>query len=94
MRGFPTRDMETICVFCGKFPQEKSKEHVLPQWLIKLTGDPNRIASFGVNLSGPKFEMRRFAFNSLTFPACAVCNNRFARLEANVELVLRRNARL
>lgn len=34
--------MDKFCVFCGSKPESKNKEHILPQWLLKLTGDPNR----------------------------------------------------
>jgi hypothetical protein len=32
------------CVFCGKtvLKSERSKEHILPIWLLKATGDPHR----------------------------------------------------
>jgi hypothetical protein len=35
-------NMDKFCVFCGKKPQSKNREHIIPQWLIALTGDPNR----------------------------------------------------
>lgn len=82
--------MQKFCVFRGALPQEKNKEHVLPQWLIKLTGDPNRLASFGINFQNPEYKIRRFAFDSLTFPACTACNSRFAALEAKTEDVMNR----
>jgi len=31
------------CVFCGKNPISKTKEHIIPQWLIEYTGDPDRL---------------------------------------------------
>lgn len=36
------------CVFCGRKPEKKSREHIIPQWLIKKTGDPKRQAFFGM----------------------------------------------
>jgi hypothetical protein len=39
--------MDKICVFCGEKPKSRNSEHVIPQWLIELTGNPKRIASFG-----------------------------------------------
>jgi len=36
------------CVFCGKKPENKTKEHILPQWLIKKTGSHKRKAFFGM----------------------------------------------
>jgi hypothetical protein len=34
----------TLCVFCGVEVRksERSKEHILPMWLLKATGDPHR----------------------------------------------------
>jgi hypothetical protein len=81
--------MEKFCIFCGGSPQDKNKEHVIPQWLIKLTGDPKRFASFGINMETP-LATRRFSFDSLTFPACSECNSRFAQLEAKMEPVMRK----
>jgi hypothetical protein len=35
--------MAEVCVFCGERPQSKTKEHVIPKWLIEMTGgDGNR----------------------------------------------------
>jgi hypothetical protein len=33
-------------VFCGSAPESKTREHVIPQRLIKSTGDPKRKANF------------------------------------------------
>ncbi|QJB40178.1 hypothetical protein HF324_20870 [Chitinophaga oryzae] len=35
------------CIFCGEQPQSKTKEHIIPKWLIEMTGDPNRLTFFG-----------------------------------------------
>lgn len=78
-----------FCVFCGKFPENKNKEHVLPRWLIELTGDPKRIANFGIDFEKKPFALRQFSFDALTFPACADCNNDFGQLEAATEPVIR-----
>ena len=34
--------LEKRCIFCGKKPSEKNREHIIPRWLIALTGDPKR----------------------------------------------------
>lgn len=78
--------MTKSCVFCGKVPEKKSREHVIPQWLIKMTGDINRSAYFGVDLSPEKiikgnYNHRIFSFGSFHFPACGECNTRFSLLE-------------
>jgi hypothetical protein len=36
--------MDKFCVFCGESPENKNKEHVIPQWLIRMTGYSKRIA--------------------------------------------------
>lgn len=81
--------MRKFCVFCGEFPENKNREHVLPQWLIKMTGDPKRMATFGVDFNKRPFTPRQFSFDALTFPACTECNSKFGRLESAVEPVIR-----
>jgi hypothetical protein len=80
---------EKFCVFCGKYPDNKNKEHVLPRWLIEMTGDPKRIASFGIDFARKPFAPRQFSFDALTFPACTECNSNFGHLEAAAEPVVR-----
>src|SRR5258708_31907923 len=70
-----------ICVFCGSAPESKTREHVIPQWLIKLTGDPKRMANFHVDWKKNPPTMRQFAFDQFTYPACDTCNSAFAKLE-------------
>lgn len=77
-----------FCVFCGKAPESKNKEHVLPQWLLNLTGDPNRVVNFGVNYQTGK--VVRFAWKSLVMPACEACNTDFASLECSIKPVIER----
>ena len=81
---------EKFCVFCGKYPENKNKEHVLPQWLIEMTGDPKRIASFGVDFAREPFAPRQFSFDALTFPACTKCNSKFSHIEDATKPVIRR----
>ncbi|HDR2534145.1 TPA: hypothetical protein QCI12_004383 [Enterobacter roggenkampii] len=35
------------CIFCGDKPENKNKEHVIPKWLIEMTGDKKRSGYFG-----------------------------------------------
>lgn len=72
--------MAKSCIFCGKPPSLKTKEHVIPRWLLSLTGDPNRIANFGPKFDEPG-EVRQFAYDSFHFPACKRCNDYGAQLE-------------
>jgi hypothetical protein len=82
--------MKKFCVFCGSPPKNKNKEHVLPRWLIKLTGDPKRVGKFGIDFTKKEFGVRQFSFDSLKFPACSECNSNFGILEAAAEQVVRK----
>jgi hypothetical protein len=68
-----------FCVFCGNPPEKKNREHILPQWLIKLTGDPKRVVNFGTNYKNGK----TITFDWLNFcvPACESCNTEYSDLE-------------
>lgn len=71
---------QRFCVFCGQRPTEKTREHILPEWLLELTGDPTRTAVMGYDpRTGVPIE---FAWSALTMPACDACNNRYSALEA------------
>lgn len=75
------------CVFCGQRPVVKTREHVLPQWLIELTGDPKREVDFQVwTWKGP--EVRTFAFDQFTAPACDECNNEWSDLEGSCKSLI------
>lgn len=78
-----------FCIFCGKPPNDKNKEHVIPQWLIELTGDPKRKARFGFNMQwGSEPSPREFSFNKFTFPACEQCNTKYSKLEADAKVAV------
>jgi hypothetical protein len=72
-----------FCLFCGDRPTGKNNEHVLPLWLIELTGDRTRPANFGIDLSQgvENAKEREYAFSQFQFPACTACNTRFGKLE-------------
>jgi hypothetical protein len=77
---------ERLCVFCGGKPQGENKEHVLPQWLMALTGDPKRQVDIGFNWFTGK-EMR-FSLNALKFPSCQSCNDRYSQLEGIAKTII------
>lgn len=79
--------MSHYCIFCGLLPEEKTKEHVLPMWLIELTGDPKRQAKFGLEKK-PGFPPREFSYDSFTVPACSECNQRFSKLESSAKTIM------
>lgn len=80
--------MNKFCIFCGRKPEAKSREHVIPDWLIRLTGNPKRIANFGIDWTKSPPRERLFAFDEFTFPACQDCNEGFSRLEANAKPII------
>jgi len=77
------QELAKACVFCGDRPEEKTKEHIIPQWLIELTGDPNRIANLG-GIGEPKL----FAFDQFVFPACQTCNAKYSHLEIKAKTAI------
>jgi hypothetical protein len=76
-----------FCVFCGEKPKNKNKEHIIPKWLIKMTGDPNRDILVGLNQDGT---IKKFSINQFTLPACETCNTDFAKLEAETKPIMER----
>jgi hypothetical protein len=83
--------MERVCLFCGNQPESKTSEHVLPQWLIELTGNPKRKAGFGYkHLKNGKLAKREFSFDAFKFPACKSCNQNFSELEAKTKAIVQK----
>lgn len=84
-----------LCVFCGQGATEKTREHVVPFWLLEMTGDPKRVVTFGQDFKRGKQPIR-YAWSSFVAPACAHCNNKFSDLEGRVktsiEILQRREA--
>ncbi len=70
------------CIFCGKKPENKNKEHVIPQWLSKLVGSYDHVCNFGA------LTEKQITFGKLTFPACTACNTKFGDLEAATKIIL------
>ena len=85
-------NLKQVCVFCGEKPASKNKEHILPQWLLKLTGDPSREAYFGADMrhyaKEKEFKQRKFAFSAFQFPACVQCNDEYAQLEGDTKPIM------
>lgn len=82
--------MSKFCVFCGSKPEGKTKEHVVPRWLIQMTGNPKRQARFGLVKTHSGIEERSHSFDQFTFPACEACNNEFANMEDQVKPIIER----
>lgn len=79
--------MAKRCVFCGLTPEKRSKEHVLPKWLIEATGRPREPVTLGVDRRTGK--PRVFPFKNLTLPACKACNAEFGELEGDASRVVK-----
>jgi hypothetical protein len=77
---------EKVCVFCGRRPESKSKEHVIPRWLMEYTGATDKIVRFGFDKTTGA--PREFAFKRFAFPACESCNSFFAKLESLTKPIL------
>lgn len=77
------------CVFCGAEVKKsvRTKEHILPMWLLEATGDPNReIRLWDDPITGrPSFRPA----STFHFPACHDCNQRYGRtLEAQSKKII------
>lgn len=79
---------EKFCIFCGKQPKDKNLEHVIPQWLIRMTGREKSNTGDVFSLY-PDAE-KHIPFMRFTFPACTECNSKYAKMEAAVKPVLER----
>lgn len=67
-------------------PKGKTKEHVLPKWLIKLAGKPGETVPLGY--SKAKGKPIEFPYEQLTLPACDACNNDYAKLEGKTQNIV------
>ena len=76
--------MKKVCIFCGENPVNKNKEHIIPKWLIEMTGDPKRVANIFRNGN----DYVRFSWQSYAFPACEECNDYYSDLEAKTKKVI------
>lgn len=74
--------MAQKCIFCGNKPQNKNKEHVIPQWLSKYLG---RYKSVCTKSTSGDFEL---TFAQLTFPACKACNDADSQLEGESKIIV------
>jgi hypothetical protein len=77
--------LEKRCIFCGNPPNGKNKEHVIPRWLIELTGDPKRAWYLGLKFGEPDKQPRVFSADQFQFPACEACNTRYSNLEGRTK---------
>jgi hypothetical protein len=76
--------MVKFCVFCGEGPVRKTGEHILPGWLLKMTGEPSRIGHFGLVRS------KNIPLKEFKFPACQACNENFGKLEEKAKEIIQK----
>jgi hypothetical protein len=70
------------CIFCGEVSAHSTEEHVIPRWLIRMTGDPGRQANFAqVHTPALKLKVQKQPFARFKFPACQCCNAIFGIME-------------
>jgi hypothetical protein len=82
-------DVDKLCIFCGSKPEVKNNEHVIPRWLIELTGNPKRNAHFGYKRDQEsKLQLRTFSFNAFKFPFCKSCNQKYSKLETDTKIII------
>ncbi|MBO5705086.1 MAG: hypothetical protein J6R99_03660, partial [Alphaproteobacteria bacterium] len=74
--------MAQKCIFCGNKPQNKNKEHVIPQWLSKYLGRYKSVCAISTD---GDFEL---TFAQLTFPACKACNDADSQLEGESKIIV------
>lgn len=84
-----------LCVFCGERPVDKNREHVVPRWLLELTGGESREAVFGPvwNETEGRLDTLKIPFSAFAFPACRECNEVFSTLEGQARDVVARMLR-
>jgi len=80
--------MEKVCIFCGQRPINKTKEHIIPKWLMELTGNPKRFGFFGFYKEEEGLKEMHLNFDKFTFPACNKCNKEFSNLESRTKPVI------
>jgi hypothetical protein len=74
--------MAKKCIFCGGKPQNKNKEHVIPQWLSKY------LDRYQAECDLSPVTDLKIPFSRLTFPACEKCNSADSKLEAEAKNVI------
>jgi hypothetical protein len=82
--------MKKFCVFCGKKPSPKTDEHIIPKWLISLTGNPKRDCHITYFSPDPEIVDRAIPFDQLVFPACSKCNEHYSNLENQTKQIVLR----
>lgn len=70
------------CIFCGQPPSKKTKEHFVPRWIGKASGNDHIPLVLG--WKNNRLETR--SLKNLTMPACYDCNNSLSEFESASKL--------
>ena len=76
-----------FCVFCGNENVGKNREHVIPMWLIKLTGNPKRAMYITPSKDSDPTIMKEIPFDTFKFHSCLDCNNSYSAMEKNTKTI-------
>ena len=77
------------CIFCGKDVRKasRSKEHIIPMWLLRATGDPHRKICIEFDPDTGADVIR--PASTFHFPACADCNQNYGeKLETHAKAAM------
>jgi hypothetical protein len=78
------------CVFCSGKTVSPNREHPIPRWLLRLTGDPNRSGSFEF-LENGKLKRVNIKWRDFCVPSCESCNHRYGEaLENKISRTMRK----
>jgi hypothetical protein len=77
-----------FCVFCGSENVGKNREHVIPMWLIKLTGNPKRTMYTTPSSDSDPNLMKKIPFDSFKFHSCQDCNNSYSVFEKKTKTII------
>lgn len=85
--------MEKTCIFCGKSPENKTKERIIPKWLIEFTKQNYEKLPFGPYYKFDEsnkliLDFHTFYFKNFVYPACETCNNENSELERRAKVVV------
>ena len=75
-------------MFCGKIAENKNNEHIIPRFLIEMTGDLKRDGNFGFDLTSNNPVLRKYTFDQFKFPACYNCNLEDSNLEGEIKNII------
>lgn len=82
--------MTKRCVFCGKPVKKKTKEHVIPEWLIEYTEMAEQPFYHYplLDTNEMRYHYKNIPLNNFVFPACHDCNKEYGKLESIAKLAL------